>query len=248
MFFDFGEKYEDEAKYGKAHPAGKSPRFTEIGNNVFMGYKRESESEFVKLKAPNIDQGAGLERLAMASLGIPDISATDLAKPLNDQIELITGKKYEDSSKAFRVITDHIKSAYWLATDGVVPSNTGQGYVMRRLIRRAVKYGLDLGITQNLTSQLAPVVREIYGEDYLEIVANYDTVLAALEKEERLFRQTLVKGLKELEKISSQHTLTGADVFKLYDTYGFPAELTVEECAVRGILLEEKWKDEFVLS
>ncbi|HRV76138.1 MAG: alanine--tRNA ligase [Candidatus Nomurabacteria bacterium] len=248
MFFDFGEEYEDEIKYGKAHPAGKSPRFTEIGNNVFMGYKRESESEFVKLKAPNIDQGAGLERLAMASLGVPDISATDLAKPINDQIELITGKRYEENTKAFRVVTDHIKSAVWLATDGVLPSNTGQGYVLRRLVRRAVKFALDLGISQNLVSQLAPVVREIYGEDYKEVIANFDNTLTTLEKEERVFRQTLQKGLKELEKVARQHSLSGADVFKLYDTYGFPQELTVEECALRGYKLNDKWRDEYEIS
>ena len=259
MFFDFGEEYEDEAQYGKAHPAGRSPRFTEIGNNVFMGYKRENESDFVKLKAPNIDQGAGLERLAMASLGRPDISAIDLAKPINDQLELISGKKYSENTKAFRVITDHIKSAVWLATDGVVPSNTGQGYVLRRLVRRAIKFSLDLGLTQNVISQLAPIVREIYGEDYPEVTKNYDATLTVLEKEERIFRQTLAKGLKELEKMTSsrhpelaegspeesEQALSGSDIFKLYDTYGFPKELSIEEATLRQIKLSQNWQDEF---
>lgn len=247
MFFDFGEEYHDPA-LGKVHPASGSAQFTEIGNNVFMGYRKNSATDFGKLPAPNIDHGSGLERLAMASLGKPDISAIDIAKPINDQIELITGKKYEENTRAFRVITDHIKSSVWLATDGVVPSNQGQGYVLRRLVRRAVKYGLDIGLTQNLVSQLAPVVREIYGEDYLEVVANYDTVLTVLEKEERVFRQTLQKGLRELEKIATQHSLSGAEVFKLYDTYGFPQELTAEECSLRGYKLGDKWKDEFNLS
>lgn len=247
MFFDFGEEYHDPA-LGKAHPASDSAQFTEIGNNVFMGYRKNSPTDFELLKAPNIDHGAGLERLAMASLGKPDISAIDLAKPINDQLEIISGKKYEENTKAFRVVTDHIKSAVWLATDGVVPSNNGQGYVLRRLVRRAVKFALDLGITQNVVSQLAPVVREIYGEDYREVIANYDTTLTVLEKEERVFRQTLQKGLKELEKVASQHSLTGADVFKLYDTYGFPQELTAEECAIRGYKLNDRWKDEYELS
>lgn len=247
MFFDFGEEYHDPA-LGKVHPASSSAQFSEIGNNVFMGYRKNSETDFELLKAPNIDQGAGLERLAMASIGKPDISLIDLAKPINDQIELITGKKYEESTKAFRVITDHIKSSVWLATDGVVPSNTGQGYVLRRLVRRAVKFGLDVGITQNLVSQLAPVVREIYGEDYKEVISQYDSTLAVLEKEERVFRQTLIKGLKELEKVAAKHSLSGADVFKLYDTYGFPQELTIEECALRGYKLNDKWKDEYELS
>ena len=246
MFFDFGEEYEDEAKYGKAHPAGRSPRFTEIGNNVFMGYKREGELEFPKLKAPNIDHGAGLERLAMASLGKPDISAIDVAKPINDEIERLTGNKYDQHTKAFRVITDHIKSSVWLATDGVVPSNTGQGYVLRRLLRRAIKFGLDVGLTQNLVAQLAPVVLEIYGEDYSEVPANFETTLSVLEKEERIFRQTLVKGLKELTKMADQNDhLSGADIFKLYDTFGFPREITIEECGIRQIKISDTWEKEY---
>lgn len=248
IFYYFGEEYHDESKYGKVHPASDSPAITEIGNSVFMGYRKESDGTFAKLNNPNIDFGGGLERLAMASLGKPDISAIDLAKPINDQLEIISGKKYEENTKAFRVVTDHIKSAVWLATDGVVPSNTGQGYVLRRLVRRAIKFALDLGITQNVISQLAPIVREIYGEDYKEIIGNYDLTLSVLEKEERVFRQTLQKGLRELEKVANQHSLSGADVFKLYDTYGFPQELTVEECSLRGFKLNDKWREEYELS
>ena len=262
MFFDFGEQYHDETKWGKAHPASDSPRFSEIGNNVFMGYRKLSESEFVKLKAPNIDQGSGLERLAMASLGKPDISQIDLAKPINQQLELISGKTYAENTKAFRVITDHIKSAVWLATDGVIPSNTGQGYVLRRLVRRAIKFSLDLGLTDRVVARLAPVVKEIYGEDYPEVAKNYDSTLSILEKEERVFRQTLTKGLKELEKMArnghpeldsgspskSETTLSGQDIFKLYDTYGFPKELSTEEATLRGIKLSDDWQDQFEIT
>lgn len=245
MFFDFGEQYHDPA-LGKAHPASSSAQFSEIGNNVFMGYRKNSPTEFEPLKAPNIDHGAGLERLAMASLGKPDISAIDLAKPINDQLELLSGKKYEEHTKAFRVVTDHIKSAVWLATDGVIPSNNGQGYVLRRLVRRAIKFGLDLGLAHNLVSQLASVVREIYDEDYPEVATNYDATLSVLEKEERIFRQTLQKGLKVLNKMGDTKAyLDGADIFKLYDTYGFPQELTVEECGLRQIKLSDNWKDEY---
>lgn len=256
IFYFFGEGYHDEQKYGKVHPASDSPAITEIGNSVFMGYRKNEDGTFSKLNNPNIDFGGGLERLAMASLGKPDISAIDLAKPINDTLALISGKKYEENTKAFRVITDHIKSSVWLATDGVVPSNTGQGYVLRRLVRRAIKFSLDLGLTQNVVSQLAPVVREIYGEDYPEISTNYDATLTILEKEERVFRQTLQKGLKELEKLAKtpsplqgegwgEGSLSGSDIFKLYDTYGFPQELTVEECALRQIKLSDNWKDEY---
>jgi alanyl-tRNA synthetase len=179
MFFDFGEQYHDEAKWGKAHPASDSPRFTEIGNNVFMGYKKESEKDFVKLKAPNIDHGAGLERLAMASLGVPDISKVDLISDIIENIEKISGKNSNDYPKAFRVIADHLKSAFWLGVDGVRPSNTAQGYVMRRLIRRATRFGLSLGITENLSQPVAGVIRDIYAEDYPEVEKQFDAVAKA---------------------------------------------------------------------
>ncbi len=258
MFYDFGEQYHDETRYGKIHPASDSPQITEIGNNVFMGYRKNSPTEFVELDAPNIDHGAGLERLAMASIGIPDISKIDLINPITKQLELITGKSSDENHKAFRVVADHIKSAYWLACDGVVPSNTGQGYVLRRLMRRAIKFALDLGITENLSTQISPVIAQIYGEDFPEIDSNFDQILSALQKEEQLFRQTLIKGLKEFEKkvagystptvfpyVSGPGSISGSDIFNLYDTYGFPAELSVEEAGIRGIQLNSSWKEEF---
>lgn len=247
MFYDFGEQYHDETKYGKIHPASDSPQITEIGNNVFMGYRKNSPTEFVELDAPNIDHGAGLERLAMASIGIPDISKIDLINPITKQLELITGKSSDENHKAFRVVADHIKSAYWLACDGVVPSNTGQGYVLRRLMRRAIKFALDLGITENLSTQISPVIAQIYGQDFPEIDSNFDQILSALQKEEQLFRQTLIKGLKEFEKSASSGgvELSGNDIFRLYDTYGFPAELSVEEASMHGVKLNPKWKDQF---
>ena len=258
MFYDFGEQYHDETRYGKIHPASDSPQITEIGNNVFMGYRKNSPAEVVELDAPNIDHGAGLQRLAMASIGIPDISKIDLINPITKQLELITGKSSDENHKAFRVVADHIKSAYWLACDGVVPSNTGQGYVLRRLMRRAIKFALDLGITENLSTQISPVIAQIYGEDFPEIDSNFDQILSALQKEEQLFRQTLIKGLKEFEKkvagystptvfpyVSGPGSISGSDIFNLYDTYGFPAELSVEEAGIRGIQLNSSWKEEF---
>lgn len=246
MFYDFGEEYHDEQKYGKAHPASDTPRFTEIGNNVFMGYRKETDTKFVELQHQNIDHGAGLERLAMASLGKPDIAAIDLTKPIIDQLETISGKVYGEHTRSFRVIADHVKSSCWLATDGVVPSNTSQGYVLRRLVRRAVRCGLDIGITKDMYAQLLPVVKMIYAEDYPEIAANYEQVIAALQKEERVFRQTLQKGLREFEKMARQNIqLSGQDIFKLYDTFGFPAELSVEEASLRGVKLDDSWRDQF---
>ncbi len=245
MFYDFGEQYHDESKWGKAHPASDSPRFTEIGNNVFMGY-RKTEDGFVALDKPNIDHGAGLERLAMASIGVPDVAVTDLTKPLLLRLEEISGKNQNDYSRQFRIIADHIKSAYWLITDGVIPSNNEQGYVLRRLIRRAIRFALQIDIYQDLCSQLAPVVKEIYGQDFDEIATNYDRVVAAMDKEEKSFRQTLQKGLRELEKLTKNNEfLSGTNVFKLHDTYGFPKELTVEECSIMGVELSGDWRNEF---
>ena len=246
MFFDFGEQYHDEAKWGKAHPASDSPRFFEIGNNVFMGYKKESEKSFVKLSAPNIDHGSGLERLAAASLGDPDIFKIDLLWPIVEKLEEISHKTYASQKQAFQVITDHIKSAFWLGVDGVRPSNTAQGYVMRRLIRRATRFGLSLGITENLSQPVAGVIRDIYAEDYPEVAEQFDAVSQSLLAEEIAFRRTLHKGLKELEKmVSKNQTLSGEDIFKLKDTYGFPMELTLEEAAVLEITLAPNWREQF---
>ena len=253
MFYDFGDKFHDEKKWGKAHPASDSPRFFEIGNNVFMGYQKKSDAEFVKLKAPNIDQGAGLERLAAASLDDPDVFKTDLLWPIITKLEKLTGKTYDEEKKSHQVVADHLKSAYWLAVDGVVPSNTGQGYVMRRLVRRALRFGHELGINSELVAEVSPVVRDIYGEDFPEMSANYDSVLEVLKNEERIFRQTLRKGLKTLEKLveqtkteSGEIFITGDGVlFPMYDTYGFPTELTLEEAYVRGWKVDKAWQQQF---
>lgn len=248
MFFDFGEQYEDEARWGKAHPAGASPRFTEIGNNVFMGYKRTDETRFDPLVAPNIDFGAGLERLAMAKLGIPDISLIDLTLPIIQKISEISGKQKEDYQKAFKVISDHAKSAYWLAIDGVSPSNTQQGYVLRRLVRRAVRYGIELGISHDLMKSLAPVFKDIYSEDFPEVDERYEGMVEVLDAEEKSFRLTLVKGLKELERLVRDlrgGAATGDQVFMLHDTFGFPKELTLEELALRSVQLAEGWEEAF---
>lgn len=244
MFYDFGEQYHDESKWGKAHPANDSQRFFEIGNNVFMGYQKKSKSEFVALAAPNIDQGAGLERLAAAALDNPDVFKTDLLWPIIEELQKITGRTYESDTQAMQVVSDHLKSAYWLAVDGVTPSNKEQGYVMRRLMRRAIRFAHELGIEHNLIGQIAPVVRDIYGDAYPEIKDNYESVLVTLEKEEKIFRQTLKKGLRELERLAADG-ITGAEIFKLYDTYGFPVELSVEEVKRQSIAISPEWEREY---
>jgi len=243
MFFDFGEEHHDEEKWGKPHPASDSPRFFEIGNNVFMGYKK-TEDGFVELEAPNIDQGSGLERIAAAVIDSPDVFKISLFWPIIEKLEEISGKKYESHTNAMRVIADHIKGATWLAVDGVKPSNKEQGYVMRRLMRRAIRFAFELGVEQNFMQEIVPVIADIYHEDFPEVAEKRDEVIEILVKEERVFRQTLRKGLREFEKLTN-NGLTGREIFTLYDTYGFPVEISVEEAFKRGVETSEKWREEF---
>ncbi len=244
MFFDFGEEYHDEKKWGKPHPASDSPRFFEIGNNVFMGYKK-TEDGFVELEAPNIDQGSGLERIAAAVLDNPDVFRISLFWPIIERLEKISNKSYASHTNAMRVIADHIKGATWLAVDGVRPSNKEQGYVMRRLVRRAVRQAFELGIEQNFLEQIVPVIADMYEADFPEVAEKRQEVIDILIKEEKVFRQTLRKGVHELEKMGKLGSISGENIFVLYDTYGFPVELSVEEAVVKGLSVSEHWRQEF---
>lgn len=245
MFFDFGEQYHDESKWGKPHPASDSPRFFEIGNNVFMGYKKVSDKQFEKLAAPNIDHGSGLERIATAVIDSPDIFKISLMLPIIEKLEKLSGKTYYSHTNAMRVIADHLRGATLLAVDGVVPSNKEQGYVMRRLVRRAIRFAFDLGVEQNFLQEIVPVITDIYEADLPDVASKRDEVINVLVKEEKIFRQTLRKGVKELQKVGQGGKLTGGHVFTLYDTYGFPVELSVEEAALQGIEVSADWRQEF---
>lgn len=243
VFYDFGEANHDSS-YGMAHPASDSGRFMEIGNQVFMQYRREEDGNFSPLKQKNVDFGGGLERIAAAKLDTPDVFKNSLFLPIIEKLETLSGKKYESNLVSMRVIADHLRAAVFLGVDGAVPSNKEQGYVMRRLIRRAVRYAFDLGIEQNFLEEIVPVIASMYREDYPEVKENESEVIRVLVKEEKVFRQTLRKGLRELEKLSKDK-ITGKEIFTLYDTYGFPAELSVEEVFKREYDLEENWRDTF---
>lgn len=243
VFYDFGEANHDSS-YGMAHPASDSGRFMEIGNQVFMQYRREEDGNFSPLKQKNVDFGGGLERIAAATLDTPDVFKNSLFLPIIEKLETLSGKKYESNLVSMRVIADHLRAAVFLGVDGAVPSNKEQGYVMRRLIRRAVRYAFDLGIEQNFLEEIVPVIASMYREDYPEVKENESEVIRVLVKEEKVFRQTLRKGLRELEKLSKDK-ITGKEIFTLYDTYGFPAELSVEEVFKREYDLEENWRDTF---
>jgi alanyl-tRNA synthetase len=248
MFFDFGEQYHDEEKWGKPHPASDSPRFFEIGNNVFMGYKKTNDG-FIKLEAPNIDHGSGLERIAAAKLDSPDVFRISLFWPIIEKLEKLSGKEYGNHTNAMRVIADHIKGAVFLAVDGVTPSNKEQGYVMRRLMRRAIRFAFELGVEQNFMEEIVPVIADLYHDDFPEVAENRSKVLETLAKEEKAFRQTLRKGLSQFTKIYNHNNgkFDGNDLFTLYDTFGFPVELSLEYITVTldNASISNEWKSEF---
>ncbi|HET7302605.1 MAG TPA: alanine--tRNA ligase [Candidatus Saccharimonadales bacterium] len=252
MFYDFGTPHNPE--YGEhCHPNCDCGRFIEIGNNVFMAYRKEAEGVFVPLQKPNIDQGSGLERIAAAAIDDPDVFKISLMWPIIEKLEQISGKTYDSNTNAMRVIADHLRAATFLAVDGIVPSNKEQGYVMRRLVRRAIMKSFNLGIEQNFLEELIPIITGLYEGDFPEVVAKRDTVIAVLIKEEKVFRQTLRKGLAELNKYVSRNQnggeaviVPGDFVFTLYDTYGYPLELSEEVIAMHeGARLSDDWKAVF---
>ena len=249
MFYLFDIEHNPE--FGEhCHPNCDCGRFMEIGNNVFMAYKKVAEGKFEPLAKPNIDQGSGLERIAAAVNNDPDVFKISLMWPIVEKLQALSGKNYESHTESMRVIADHLRAATFLAVDGCVPSNKEQGYVMRRLLRRAIRYSFDLGIEQNFLEQTVPVIADLYHNDFPEVAERRDEVIAVLVKEEKVFRQTLRNGLKILEKsLAQQHgpgnMQYGELLFQLYDTYGFPVELSAEEVYRRGIELPENWREQF---
>lgn len=267
VFYDFGTEHNKE--FGEnCHPNCDCGRFLEIGNSVFMEYVRTKEG-FDKLPKQNVDFGGGLERIAAAALNSPDVFKISLLWPIIEKLEKISGKKYEQHTASMRVIADHLRGALFLAVDGVTPSNKEQGYVSRRLLRRAIRYAFELGVENEICAQIVPEIIKIYQKDFPEVANNEKKILEELSKEEKLFRETLRKGLTEYRKIMSKEKigwvkeddktgkiyerkdnfpkplqenqnpvswrqyagpfLTGSDIFRLYDTYGFPVELSFEE-------------------
>lgn len=248
MFYRFDDSphtEEEKAKYGEhCHPNCDCGRFMEIGNNVFMEYMRRGEG-FEKLPKHNVDQGSGLERIAAAAINSPDVFKISLLWPIIAKLEELSGKDYNSNTNAMRVIADHLRGATFLAVDGIVPSNKEQGYVMRRLMRRAIRFAFDLGIEQDFVQEIVPVVTGLYKNDFPEVAEREQQVIDALVREEKIFRQTLRKGVSELSKMAAGGKIDGNHIFILYDTFGFPVELSVEEAAMIGVEVAEKWQEEF---
>ena len=243
VFYDFGEQHHD-ASFGQAHPASDSGRFMEIGNQVFMQYRRLDDGSFEPLKRKNVDFGGGLERIAAAAIDSPDVFKISLLWPIIKKLESLSGKEYATHTASMRVIADHLRAAVFLAVDGCVPSNKEQGYVMRRLLRRAIRYSFDLGIEQNFLEEVVPVIADLYEADFPEVKENREQIIAVLVKEEKAFRQTLRKGLRQMQHYIDDG-LTGEELFMLYDTFGFPVELSTEEAYKQGIKLSDNWRAEF---
>ncbi len=244
MFWDFGAELKlhenSEFKDRPCHVNCDCGRFLEIGNNVFMQYVKTNKG-FEPLPKGNIDFGGGLERILAAKNGDPDIFKTDLFAPIINKIEEMSGKKYgeSDSTYGMRVIIDHLKAATFIMGDnkGISPANTDRGYIIRRLIRRAIRYGKKIGIKKiDWTVELAKEVVNIYRNIYPELDKNKDFIFDNLIREEEKFEKTLNGGIERIEKLLNNYTgdtkeffLDANTLFNLYQTYGFPIELSIEE-------------------
>ncbi|MDO8524215.1 MAG: alanine--tRNA ligase [bacterium] len=233
MFYWVGEGEVPE----KFDPSDK--KWVEIWNNVFMQYNKTADGKFEELSQKNVDTGMGLERTTMVLQGKSNVYETELFTPIINRISEISGKQYEENTKSFRIIADHIKASVFILADGLVPSNTERGYVLRRLIRRAIRYGKLLGIESAFTGEIAKVIIAMYENVYPELKENQEFILNELQKEEERFLTCLDRGLKEFEKINMP-IISGEEVFNLYQTYGFPLEITREIAKEKDKEIDEK--------
>ncbi len=223
--------------------------WVEIWNDVFMQYNKTKDGKLVPLSQQNVDTGMGLERILSIINNLDDNYKTELFTNIVKKIEELSGKKYNDdkkTDKAIRIIADHIKAATFIIGDtkGVAPSNTDQGYIVRRLIRRAIRHGKQINITKDLwVKEVAEIVIKDYKKVYPELEKNYKFILSEINKEEEKFSKTLEKGLKEFENLKSKinnNTIEGKMAFDLYQTYGFPIEIIKELAGESGIQVDEK--------
>ena len=226
-------------EYGSAdeRPGGEGDRFIEVWNLVFTQFDKDEEGNYNPLSHPNIDTGMGLERIATVIQRTDNIFEIDAIKDIIGEIAKVSGKKYGEDKKAdisFRVITDHIRAMTFMISDTIVPSNEGRGYVLRRLIRRAARHGRKLGIERAFLYEIADMVMDSWGDQYKELKENRKSIKEIIRREEEKFLETIDDGLVRLNanieemKASGEKLLDGKKAFKLYDTYGFPIDLTEE--------------------
>jgi alanyl-tRNA synthetase len=245
LFYDTGRP-----KHGPdCQPGCGCGKYIEIGNNVFMQYNKTAEGTYAALAQRNIDVGLGLERILCMLSGTEDVYTTDLFSPLVARIRELRPADAvplapEQEQRLIRIIADHLRAATFIIADGVAPSNVEQGYICRRLIRRAVRSGHELGLPTGFTAQVARVVIERYGHVYPELRERQEIILGELEREEARFGQTLQRGLREFQKLEDglrqrgENVIPGEAVFRLFDTFGFPPTLTAELAHERGLVID----------
>jgi alanyl-tRNA synthetase len=224
-------------------PGDGCGRFFEMWNNVFMEYNRKPDGTYEKLKQKNVDTGMGVERTSVILQKKNDVFQTDVFAPIITRIEEISHKKYSSNKRPIRIIADHLRAATFLVADGVLPSNVEQGYVLRRLIRRAIRFGKNLGMEEGFTSKVSQAVVKVMGGEYKELAEKKELIFQVLKEEEKKFYHLLEKGLKEAEKYPF---LDGKIAFWLYETYGIPLEMTEEIAQERGQKIDKKiFEEEF---
>jgi alanyl-tRNA synthetase len=233
----------------QCHPNCDCGRFVEIGNSVFMQFIKNEDGTFSNLPKQNVDFGGGLERLAFATLGIPDAFLIDVFDAARTVLEKRTGKTYgteEAVTRAMRIILDHMRAASFMLAEGITPSNTEAGYVLRRLIRRAIREADRLSITDSVLADVARGFGEAYADHYPHVLEAAAKIQDELAKEEEQFRKTLTTGMRELEKFAGKNELTPEAVFTLFTTYGFPVELTEEIAKERNIEVDLNKVNEYM--
>ena len=251
MFIDTGRP----ACSPDCQPGCSCGKYFEIWNDVFMGYKKEADGTYREMERKCVDTGMGIERTVAILQGKKSVYETEVFAPIISGIEELSGIKYgEDEEKdvSVRIIADHIRTSVFILGDqkGVAPSNVGQGYILRRLIRRAIRHARKLNIPQGFLSKLAKIVLSLYAEPYPELAENKDFIFNELEKEEEKFYDTLIKGEREFDKMlpnllkGNARVISGRTAFKLYDTYGFPIELTEELAKENGFTVDRKGFEE----
>jgi len=228
----------------KCLPNCQCGRFIELWNLVFNEYYQNRNKKLTPLKQKGVDTGMGLERLAMVVQKGSSVFETDLFLSIVKEIEKNSEIKYNNNPRLFRIIADHIKGSVFLAAEGIIPSNVEQGYVLRRILRRAIRYGKVLKIPENFLISLAQKVIEIYQDVYPEVKSNETDILTIIQNEEEKFEKTLERGLKEFDKLTKD--ISGNEAFDLYQSYGFPLELTEELAKEKGFSVDKKGFEEAI--
>ncbi|HRH55399.1 MAG TPA: alanine--tRNA ligase [Candidatus Paceibacterota bacterium] len=240
IFYDFGTPH--DSSWGEnCHVNCDCGRFVEIANSVFMQYMKNADGSFSELPKKNVDFGGGLERIVATSMGESDVFQIDVFDAAKAVLEGRSGVAYGSdaaTTKAFRIILDHMRAASFMLAEGIKPSNTEAGYVLRRLIRRAIREADRLGIKDAVLAYVAQGYGEAYADQYPYVLQNADTIREELAKEEEKFRKTLATGLKEFEKLAAKSAIMPEDAYVLFTSYGFPIELTEELAKERGLTLD----------